>query len=234
MTFCCCSRCCFLRKSTRPHADVTAAPFLRSPCGEQRVNSRRGTARSPLAPGRWRRERTAAGSISRSPTRKRRLGPLRSRVSCFLPVLVCRSLRSVAPSQHPAPLRTRDFFSFPFFFILFSVFFFFFLFFFSAGGRAGSMSSTHVDPVSALHFMSTSKSNTSSLVSSVPFRLPTAHTSFVLEALIRHTTPPLPPLSSVTRLRINSPVFKSHSFTVPSSELVMTKFLLNCKQVTAL
>lgn len=82
--------------------------------------------------------------------------------------------------------------------------------------------------------MSTSKSSTRSLVSSVPFRLPTAHTSFVFEALIRHTTPPLPPLSNVTRFRINSPVFKSQSLTVPSSELVITKFLLNCKQVTAL
>lgn len=86
----------------------------------------------------------------------------------------------------------------------------------------------------SLHFMSTSKSSTSSFVSSVPFLLPTAHTSFVFEARIRHTTPPLPPLSNVTRFRINSPVFKSHSFTVPSSELVITKFLLNCKQVTAL
>lgn len=84
------------------------------------------------------------------------------------------------------------------------------------------------------HFMSTSKSSTSSLVSSVPLRLPTAHTNLVLEARMRHTTPPLPPLSRVTRLRINSPVFRSHSFTVPSSELVMTKFLLNCRHVTAL
>lgn len=82
--------------------------------------------------------------------------------------------------------------------------------------------------------MSTSKSSTSSLVSSVPLRLPTAHTSLVLEARIRHTTPPLPPLSRVTRFRINSPVFRSHSLTVPSSELVMTKFLLNWRQVTAL
>lgn len=84
------------------------------------------------------------------------------------------------------------------------------------------------------HFMSTSKSSTSSLVSSVPLRLPTAHTSLVLEARMRHTTPPLPPLSRVTRLRMNSPVFRSHSLTVPSSELVMTKFLLNWRHVTAL
>lgn len=90
----------------------------------------------------------------------------------------------------------------------------------------------HVFP--PFHFMSTSKSSTSSLVSSVPLRLPTAHTSLVLEARIRHTTPPLPPLSRVTRFRINSPVFRSHSFTVPSSELVMTKFLLNWRHVTAL
>lgn len=84
------------------------------------------------------------------------------------------------------------------------------------------------------HFMSTSKSSTSSLVSSVPLRLPTAHTSLVLEARMRHTTPPLPPLSRVTKLRMNSPVFRSHSLTVPSSELVMTKFLLNWRHVTAL
>ncbi len=87
---------------------------------------------------------------------------------------------------------------------------------------------------SPLHFMSTSKSSTRSLVSSVPLRLPTAQTSLVLEARMRQTTPPLPPLSSVTRLRINSPVRRSHNFTVPSSELVMTKFLLNCRHVTAL
>lgn len=84
------------------------------------------------------------------------------------------------------------------------------------------------------HFMSTSKSSTSSLVSSVPLRLPTAQTSLVLEALMRHTTPPLPPLSRVTRFRMNSPVFRSHNLTVPSSELVMTKFLLNWRHVTAL
>ena len=127
-------------------------------------------------------------------------------------------------------------FFFFFFFFFSSFFFFFFFFLIFAGGRAGSILSTHLDKFicSALHFMSTSKSSTSSLVSSVPFRLPTAHTSFVFEALIRHTTPPLPPLSNVTRFRINSPVFKSQSFTVPSSELVITKFLLNCKQVTAL
>ena len=82
--------------------------------------------------------------------------------------------------------------------------------------------------------VSTSKSSTSSLVSSVPLRLPTAHTSLVWLARTRHTTPPLPPLSSVTRLRMNSPVCRSHSLTVPSSELVITNFLLNCRQVTAL
>ena len=81
---------------------------------------------------------------------------------------------------------------------------------------------------------STSKSSTMSFVSSVPFRLPTAHTSLVLLALMRHTTPPLPPLSSAIRLRKNSPVRKSQILTVPSSEDVMTNFLLNCRQVTAL
>lgn len=38
---------------------------------------------------------------------------------------------------------------------------------------------------------SRSKSSTSSLVSSVPFLLPAAHTSRVSDALIRHTTPPV-------------------------------------------
>lgn len=51
---------------------------------------------------------------------------------------------------------------------------------------------------------------------------------------MRQTTPPLPPLSSATRFRTNSPVFKSHNFTVPSSELVTTNLELNCRQVTAL
>jgi hypothetical protein len=50
----------------------------------------------------------------------------------------------------------------------------------------------------------------------------------------RHTTPPLPPLSNATRFLRNSPVFKSQIFTVPSSDEVITNFLLNCKQVTAL
>lgn len=83
-------------------------------------------------------------------------------------------------------------------------------------------------------FSSTSKSNTSNFVSSVPFLLPTAQTSFVLLQRTRHTTPPLPPLSRVTRLRRNSPLLKSQIFTVPSSEEVITNFLLNCKHVTAL
>ena len=82
--------------------------------------------------------------------------------------------------------------------------------------------------------VSTSKSSTNNLVSSVPLRLPTAHTSLVWLARTRQTTPPLPPLSKVTRLRMNSPVCRSHSLTVPSSELVMTNFLLNWRQVTAL
>lgn len=51
--------------------------------------------------------------------------------------------------------------------------------------------------------------------------------------LILHTTPPDPPESSVTKFRIKSPVFTSHNFTVPSSELVMTNFVLNWRQVTA-
>ena len=80
----------------------------------------------------------------------------------------------------------------------------------------------------------TSKSRTSSFVSSVPLRLPTAHTSFVLLHRIRHTTPPLLPLSNATRLRRNSPVRKSQIFTVPSSLDVITNVLLNWRHVTAL
>lgn len=111
------------------------------------------------------------------------------------------------------------------------------------------------------HAPSTSKSNTINLVSSVPFREPTAQISFVSLALkvvedwgrrkvnklvgrtfsyiaksthlILHTTPPDPPDSSATRFRMKSPVFTSHNLTVPSSELVITKRELNCKQVTA-
>lgn len=51
--------------------------------------------------------------------------------------------------------------------------------------------------------------------------------------LILQTTPPDPPESKATKFLINSPVFTSHSFTVPSSELVITKRVLNCRQVTA-
>ena len=51
----------------------------------------------------------------------------------------------------------------------------------------------------------TSKSRTKSLVSSVPFRDPTAQTSLVELARILQTTPPLPPLSKATKSRMNSP-----------------------------
>lgn len=50
---------------------------------------------------------------------------------------------------------------------------------------------------------------------------------------MRQTTPPEPPESRATRLRIKSPVLTSHNLTVPSSELVTTKRELNCRQVTA-
>ena len=95
----------------------------------------------------------------------------------------------------------------------------------------------------------TSKSKTKSLVSSVPFLEPTAHTSFVELARILQTTPPDPPLSKATRSRINSPekrkirenvgffvkstilsflpFLTSQSLTVPSSEDVITNFELN-------
>lgn len=69
--------------------------------------------------------------------------PLLSVTVCHLflfSFLVCRSFHSVAPSQHPAPLRTGIFFLFLFFF-----FSFFFFFFFLQGGRAGSIMSTHLD-----------------------------------------------------------------------------------------
>lgn len=84
-----------------------------------------------------------------------------------------------------------------------------------------------------LLFESTSKSSTKSFVSSVPLRLPTAHTNLVSLPRMRHTTPPEPPLSKATRFLMNSPVRTSHSFTVPSSDDVITKRLLNCRQVTA-
>lgn len=80
---------------------------------------------------------------------------------------------------------------------------------------------------------STSKSRTNNLVSSVPFLLPTAQTNFVSLARILQTTPPDPPESRATKLRMNSPVFTSHNLTVPSSEDVITKFLLNWRHVTA-
>lgn len=54
--------------------------------------------------------------------------PLLSVMVCHLflfSFLVCRSFHSVAPSQHPAPLRTRDFF-FPFSFSVFFLFLFVF------------------------------------------------------------------------------------------------------------
>lgn len=51
-----------------------------------------------------------------------------------------------------------------------------------------------------------SKSNTNNLVSSVPLRLPTAQTNLVSLARIRHTTPPLPPLSRAIKFLINSPI----------------------------
>ena len=53
-----------------------------------------------------------------------------------------------------------------------------------------------------------SKSSTRSFVSSVPFLEPTAQTNFVGLALIRHTTPPLPPLFNATKSRMNSPVIR--------------------------
>uniref|UniRef100_A0A6B0V2P4 Putative secreted protein n=1 Tax=Ixodes ricinus TaxID=34613 RepID=A0A6B0V2P4_IXORI len=90
-----------------------------------------------------------------------------------------------------------------------------------------------VQPRVSLH-LGSSKSSTRSLVSSVPLREPTAHTSLVGDARSRHTTPPEPPDSSATRFRRNSPVRRSHSFTVPSSDEVTTNLELNCRHVTAL
>ena len=68
----------------------------------------------------------------------------------------------------------------------------------------------------------------------MPLRLPTAHTSLLLLHRIRHTTPPLPPLSKATRFRRNSPDRRSQILTVPSSDDVTTKRRLNCRHVTAL
>ena len=56
-----------------------------------------------------------------------------------------------------------------------------------------------------MELTSASKSNTRSLVSSVPFLEPTAHTSLVGLERILQTTPPEPPESRATRSRINSP-----------------------------
>ena len=89
-----------------------------------------------------------------------------------------------------------------------------------------------VGPVPASSW--TSKSSTSSFVSSVPLRLPTAQTSFVFVQRMRHTTPPELPLSSATRLRTNSPLRTSQILTVPSSLDVITNFWLNWRHVTAL
>ena len=79
-----------------------------------------------------------------------------------------------------------------------------------------------------------SKSRRMSLVSSTPMRLPTAHTSLFLCMLMRQTTPPRPPLSSASKLRMNSPFCRSHSLTVPSSEDETTNFSLKDMHVTAL
>merc|ERR1719234_2138843 len=87
--------------------------------------------------------------------------------------------------------------------------------------------------ISKCHLTSASKSNTRSLVSSVPFLEPTAHTSLVGLERILQTTPPEPPESRATKSRINSPVLTSQSLTVPSSLLVTTNLLLNWRQVTA-
>ena len=101
-----------------------------------------------------------------------------------------------------------------------------------------------------MELTSASKSNTRSFVSSVPFLEPTAHTSLVGLERILQTTPPEPPESRATRSRINSPrhvkmkfrlqtikwlwpVLTSQSLTVPSSLLVITNLLLNCRHVTA-
>ena len=54
---------------------------------------------------------------------------------------------------------------------------------------------SNISSVSSSPAFRTSKSNTISLVSSVPLRLPTPQTNRVLEHRRRHTTPPDPPLS---------------------------------------
>ena len=79
-----------------------------------------------------------------------------------------------------------------------------------------------------------SKSSKISLVSSTPMRLPTAQTNLLRCMLIRQTTPPRPPLSRASKLRMNSPVSKFHSLTVPSSDDETTNFSLNARHVTAL
>ena len=68
----------------------------------------------------------------------------------------------------------------------------------------------------------TSKSKTRSLVSSVPFLDPTAQTSLVALARILQTTPPLPPLSSATRSRINSPEKIMNKQSVKNNKIIFT------------
>ena len=72
------------------------------------------------------------------------------------------------------------------------------------------------------------------LVSSLPLRLPAAHTSLVSDARILHTTPPSPRRGRVTRSRSHAPVARSHSLTVPSSEEERSRERQNCRHVTAL
>ena len=105
------------------------------------------------------------------------------------------------------------------------------------------------------------KSSTISFVISVPFREPTAQTSFVSLAIkeftqahcleyaikngssqfksvksypfIRHTTPPLRLDRSSTKSRICFPVSLDHNLTVPSSDDVIINLPLYCNDVTA-
>ena len=59
-------------------------------------------------------------------------------------------------------------------------------------------------------------------VESVPFLDPTAQTSLVALARILQTTPPLPPLSSATRSRINSPEKIMNKQSVKNNKIIFT------------
>lgn len=101
------------------------------------------------------------------------LGSCHSQCSCFTPMFKPRDVPAVDPSVWSQTKRkTKKKFLFP------------------VGNKELSPANDITQSVS-FFLSSRSKSSTSSLVSSVPFLLPAAHTSRVSDARIRHTTPPV-------------------------------------------